>query len=207
MLVLGLVTLNGAVAVSGMTIFSDSRIKTARNGSATINLGKLGRLELGPETELALRFSEATIAGNLLSGRVIVNAPAGVEISIVTADGVAAADGRQSSGLVVDVTCGNTRVAVSRSEATVTAGERVEHVTLGQELTLGTPALMTSFRCPPLKAVTRAGGWSLVASPLGALLAASFEGVVAGIALTERFDKKRPGTLILSGEQVSPTTP
>ena len=50
--VTGNVTINGTSAISGATVFNESKIKTARNGMATINLGKLGRVQLGPESEM-----------------------------------------------------------------------------------------------------------------------------------------------------------
>src|SRR5689334_14728906 len=89
----GSVTINGTSAISGATVFSDSKVKTARNGAATINLGKLGRVQLGPESEMTLSFTDGKIGGNLSSGRAVVTAPAGVAIGVATSEGVATADG------------------------------------------------------------------------------------------------------------------
>src|SRR5712664_2194411 len=46
----GQVTVNGRAAISGATVLSDSVVATGPNSSATITLGKLGRLELFPNT-------------------------------------------------------------------------------------------------------------------------------------------------------------
>jgi hypothetical protein len=83
---IALVKVNGEAAQSGRTIFSSSTIVTPGNASAVINLGKLGSIELAPETTLTLSFSENGINGNLLAGRVsVLNASEAVNIK--TPDG------------------------------------------------------------------------------------------------------------------------
>src|SRR5262245_52979781 len=77
----GNVTINGTSAISGSTVFNNSLVKTQRGSGATINLGKLGRVQLGPESEMMLRFADNTIEGNLISGRAILNTPPGVAIN------------------------------------------------------------------------------------------------------------------------------
>src|ERR1051326_4315463 len=67
----GQVTVNGQAAISGATIFSDSVINTAAGSNATISLGKLGRVELYPNSSIKLSFSEGNISGYLDAGRVI----------------------------------------------------------------------------------------------------------------------------------------
>ena len=42
----GQVTVNGQMVISGGTLFSDSVITTAQKSSATVNISKLGRVEL-----------------------------------------------------------------------------------------------------------------------------------------------------------------
>src|SRR5213082_2878759 len=66
----GQVTVNGQAAISGATVFSDSTITTAAGSSAVVSLGKLGRVELFPNTTVKLSFSEANISGALDAGRV-----------------------------------------------------------------------------------------------------------------------------------------
>ena len=44
----GQVTVNGQKVISGGTLFSDSTISTADKSNATVNLSKLGRVELSP---------------------------------------------------------------------------------------------------------------------------------------------------------------
>ncbi|MCY7391435.1 MAG: hypothetical protein LH647_08045, partial [Leptolyngbyaceae cyanobacterium CAN_BIN12] len=55
------VSINGSDAIAGQTIFSGSRVKVANQGNAVLNLGRLGRIELGADSDFALR-----IAGNVI---------------------------------------------------------------------------------------------------------------------------------------------
>lgn len=80
------VKVNGEAAQSGRSIFSSSTISTPENTSAVINLGKVGKIELAPNTTMALSFSEKGITGNLISGRVTVLG-ASNSVNINTADG------------------------------------------------------------------------------------------------------------------------
>src|SRR5437868_3399673 len=69
----GQVTVNGQAAISGATVFSDSVITTAANSSATISLGKLGRVELLPNSSAKLSFSEGNISASLDAGRIQIS--------------------------------------------------------------------------------------------------------------------------------------
>ncbi|MGC2237276.1 MAG: hypothetical protein WA584_14025 [Pyrinomonadaceae bacterium] len=80
------VTVNGEAAQNGRSIFSSSTIATPADASAIINLGKIGKIELAPDTTLSLSFSEKGISGDLISGRVTV-LNASHAVSIKTAEG------------------------------------------------------------------------------------------------------------------------
>ncbi len=192
----GSVLINGTQAISGATIFSDSKVKTSRNGAATINLGKLGRVQLGPESEMTLRFSDGNIGGNLAAGRAVVNAPAGVSIAVATAEGVATADGKQAATLTVDVACGNTRVAASRSAAKVTSGSKVEYVAAGSETSVGQQTAGAP-RCARLSTASQSQGLSPGA--IAALIIAGVGGAVAGIVAASQSDNVTPGNPVVSG--------
>jgi len=140
------VSVNGTGVISGITVFSESRVKTSPVGAATINLNKLGRVGLGPETELTLRFSEGLVGGMLHSGRVVINVPAGVKISLITAEGTAATEGKTASALTVDVTGGQMRVAAGLGSAQVNSGGKVERVEAGQEVSVSARPASQSHR-------------------------------------------------------------
>src|SRR5947208_16780406 len=58
----GQVTVNGQAAISGATVFSDSVIATAAGSSAVVSLGKLGRVELLPNTNVKDSFADGNIS-------------------------------------------------------------------------------------------------------------------------------------------------
>src|SRR5437763_14932825 len=87
----GQVTINGQAAISGATVFSDSVVATGANSSATVSLGKLGRVELMPSSSIKLSFSESNISGALDAGRVQVSTLAGTSAIVTTTDGSAVA--------------------------------------------------------------------------------------------------------------------
>jgi hypothetical protein len=66
------VKVNGETAQSGRTIFTASTISTPENTSAIINLGKLGKLQLAPNTTANISFTDKGINGDLLSGKITV---------------------------------------------------------------------------------------------------------------------------------------
>ncbi|MCI0664410.1 MAG: hypothetical protein L0220_25405 [Acidobacteria bacterium] len=192
----GSVTVNGTTAISGATVFNESKIKTSRNSAATINLGKLGRVQLGPESEITLRFSEGLIGGKLTAGRTIVNANAGVAISVATAEGVATSDGNQASALTVDVACGNTRVAATRNSAKVTtSGAKVEHVAAGKEVAVG------QAQAPRCTRLTTSSGMELSKGGIAALVVAGVGGATAGIIAATQSDETTPTSIVVSGFQ------
>ena len=80
------VKVNGETAQSGRAIFSSSTIVTPDNAGATINLGKIGEIQLAPDTTLALSFNEKGISGDLLAGRVTVLNASDI-VNIKTIDG------------------------------------------------------------------------------------------------------------------------
>src|SRR2546429_3723926 len=96
----GQVTVNGQAAISGATIFSDSVIATAAGSSATISLGKLGRVELFPNSSAKLSFAEGNISGALDAGRAQVSTLAGTSAIVTAQDGAAGPGGSQSGSLM-----------------------------------------------------------------------------------------------------------
>lgn len=111
--------INGFSAISGMTVFSNNRIMTGRHGAAVINLGRLGRIELGAETDMTLRLSEASIGGELRSNRVVVSAPAGIAVAVNAAKSMVTTDGRHPAVLTVYVDGERARVVAHVGAASV----------------------------------------------------------------------------------------
>jgi hypothetical protein len=64
------VTVNGETAQNGRTIFSSSVVRTSETSSATINLGKLGKIEVAPNSTFNLKVENNEVAGDLVEGKV-----------------------------------------------------------------------------------------------------------------------------------------
>lgn len=99
----GAVTLNEKKAINGTAVFNNSRLNVAcaAGNRAIVNLGKLGRVELSPGSQMVLKFSDGLISGELVMGKIVVNSSAGVKVAINTPEGISAADGKESSILSV----------------------------------------------------------------------------------------------------------
>ncbi len=99
----GLVTINDKKAISGTTVFNNARLNVAcaAGNRATVSLGRLGRIELTPGSQMVLKFSDGLISGDLVMGKIVVNSSPGVKVAINTPEGVSASDGKESSVLAV----------------------------------------------------------------------------------------------------------
>lgn len=101
------VMLNGERTYSGRTFFSSGVIATPETSSAVVNLGKLGRINLAPNSNLSLSFAENQISGKLTSGQIKVFTNEGVSVNIETNDNAVTAN--QSSVFTVSVQSGVTQ--------------------------------------------------------------------------------------------------
>ena len=176
--VVGQVTVNGANAISGATVFTDSTVTTAKGSSAVVSLGKLGRVEVMPESSLKLAFNEGTITGTLDAGKVRFSTSTGIAASVMTKDGTAVADNASPNVFVVDVECGNTVVATQAGRVELRAGNSVKQIAAGNQDTAGTA--QPGSRCSRLTRETSFG--SLSGGSLALLLLAIGGAVAAGIA-------------------------
>lgn len=121
------VSLNGENVVSGRTFFNSAVIATPENSSAVVNLGKLGRVSLAPNTNLNLTLAENSISGDVSSGQIQVFNAEGVAVSIRSNEDTITTDGSTASDLSVDMT----------------SGSAVANSTEGTVLVNGTPAATT----------------------------------------------------------------
>ena len=120
------VLVNGEEAFSGRTFFSDRTVATTETTSATIRLGRLGRIELAPSSSLNLEFSEGRIAGVLTSGSVSVTSAEGVSVKIDTPDDSVTSKGNSPSKFTVAVLDGRTGVVVASGAVTNSKGSELK---------------------------------------------------------------------------------
>jgi len=98
LIVIGVASVNEKKAITGTTIFNNSQIRVAcsKGNKAIIDLGGLGRIELSPGAQFVVRFSNRLLSGDLIQGNILVNAPAGMKVSINTSDRVVTSDGKDA---------------------------------------------------------------------------------------------------------------
>jgi len=135
----GTVTVNGESVISGGTVFSDSVITTADNSMATVNLSKLGRVELSPNSSLRISFTEKGITGLLDSGSAHVSTLGGVTVNFTTKDGAVVVDGSQATSFTVSISKGITSLATQSGLAVLRSGGNSKQVAAGESATAGTP--------------------------------------------------------------------
>lgn len=133
----GQVTVDGQSVISGGTFFSDSTIATSANSSATLNLGKLGRVELPANSSLTLSFTENSIVGSLHSGRGFLSTPAGVFVNIATKDSLVAVDGSEPTSININSEVANTMVASEAGRAELRTDAGIQEIFSGQNAVAG----------------------------------------------------------------------
>jgi ferric-dicitrate binding protein FerR (iron transport regulator) len=175
--VVGEVSVNGTNAISGATVFSDSTVTTAKGSSAVVSLGKLGRVELLPNSSLKLNFTDNSVTSTLEAGRVRYSTSAGTAASVVTKDGSAVADSSQPNVFTVNVECGNTEVATQSGRVELRAGSAVKQIAAGNQDTAG--MAQPGSRCTRLTRDTAFG--SLSGGALAALLLAAGGAIAAAV--------------------------
>ncbi len=99
------VLVNGESAQSGRSIFSSNTIATPEGTSAVIGFGKLGTIQLAPNSNFSLTFDEKGISGNLSSGKVtVLGASNGVIVTTLNGKTISLFTGQSvlASGLAQD---------------------------------------------------------------------------------------------------------
>jgi archaellum component FlaF (FlaF/FlaG flagellin family) len=201
------VTINGVPASSGLTVTSGSRIKTGLGGRVIVNLSNLGKVTLGPDSEMILTFKESTIGGELVSGWAAISSPKGVKVAPTTMDVAVLAEGNQPSMLTVDVTGGSTRV--ESSGATLFAGNKKEYLTVGEELEVGKVsdgAEAIFERRPGTFENSRISNSTASGQGLGSLLKTGVRGTVEGVTLDHTQALRANATVSLSRNVKQPTS-
>lgn len=130
------VSINGSDAIAGQTVFNGNWFKVASRGTAIVNAGKLGRFELGAESDFISLFSESSIGGKLNAGCLMISAPAGIGIMISTSKGTISSDGKEPVSLSVGYKGEVINVVPNLGEVEVKSGNKTENVKAGEWIAL-----------------------------------------------------------------------
>ena len=181
----GQVTINGQKVISGGTLFSDSVIVTSDNSSATVNISKLGRVQLAPNSSLTLSFSDKAITGLLDSGIANVSTLAGISVNLTTKDGSVVVDGSQATSFTVNAKRGTTVVSTLVGLVELRADGAVKQIAAGENATAGTPNPQTDDD----------DGGGISGGALAVLLIAAGGAIVAAIYATREDEILFGGTV------------
>lgn len=159
--VTGQVTVNGQPAVSNSTILSGSTIVSGPDSTATVNLGKAGRVELGANSSLTLRFTDDSITGIVSQGKIRVSNAAGVATTFTTKDTTVIADAGQADSFALEVECSHTHVDTMAGIVTMREGTNDKQVVAGTNAVAGN---LSQTGCQPCLRPNSAppipiGGW------------------------------------------------
>jgi hypothetical protein len=130
--IVGDVTVDGQKVTSGGTFFSDSTIVTGTDSRVVLSLGKLGRVELLPNSSLSLTLADNGLTGTMNSGRSRVSTPAGVAVNIATKDGAINIDGSEATSVDINTENVSTIVGTKSGLAVLKSGDLVNEVSAGE---------------------------------------------------------------------------
>jgi hypothetical protein len=137
--VTGQVTVNGQKVISGGTLFSDSVISTADQSSASVNISKMGRVELAPNSNLRLSFANNSLIAMLETGSAQISTLAGVTVNLTTKDGTVVVDGKQATTFTANTFRGRTSISTQSGLAELHSGSTVKQIAAGESAMAGTP--------------------------------------------------------------------
>jgi len=141
--VTGDVSVNGQKAISGGTLFSDSTIITADQSNASVNISKLGRVELAPNSSLQISFADNSINAVLESGSAQISTLAGITVNLTTKDGTVVVDGSKATSFTVNASRGRTSVTTAAGLAQLRSAGAVKQIAAGESATAGMPSPQT----------------------------------------------------------------
>ncbi|HVG38004.1 MAG TPA: FecR domain-containing protein [Pyrinomonadaceae bacterium] len=140
LIVRGHVNVDGAQAISGVTLFSESTIATDRDAYAVINLNKSGRIELEPDSRFTLHVVEdGSISGRLESGSAHFAVPEQTATTVLTKDGEVVADVNQHDLFTVNLARNRTEVTTESGKVELRDADLTKTVAAGEVATLGPP--------------------------------------------------------------------
>ena len=135
----GTVTVDGRAAISNTTITSGSTITTGESTDsvATVDLGKLGRVQLLSQSSLVLKYDQNGIYATLLVGKARVMSLSGVTSTVTTKEGITVGDTAQNNTFVVETECGRTSVNSEIGSAVLRADGQDKQIAAGTQAVAG----------------------------------------------------------------------
>jgi hypothetical protein len=144
------VTVNGHKAASGTTLMSGSTIQCPDKVGATIDLGSMGRVDIAPNSNLTVTFSQAVVSVELRSGYVVLTTSKGISGTVNTVDGeVFRTDSAKNSSVIAKtkgVSGPQTAASVGASNGGLSTGAAVGVAGAGSAVVGGAAVKKSSDR-------------------------------------------------------------
>ncbi len=106
----GKIKVNDKPVAAGFAIANGDHITTEAKSSAVVSLGKLGRVEVWPSSDLRVTFDDTSLNVDLDAGAVRVLKAEGMTATVSTKDGAVLVNSPLAGSFTVDMDCGNTLV-------------------------------------------------------------------------------------------------
>jgi ferric-dicitrate binding protein FerR (iron transport regulator) len=100
----------------------------------------MGRVELAPNSNLALSFTDKSINGLLETGSAHISTLAGVTVNLTTKDGTVVVDGTQATTFTVSASHGRTSISTESGLAELRSGGNVKTIAAGESAMAGIPS-------------------------------------------------------------------
>jgi hypothetical protein len=134
---IGQVSVNGVAVTSNTTLVSGSVVSVGANSSATLNLGKAGKVELLANSSANISFSGIEIVAIMNSGKMRVLTSAGTNSTVTTNHTTVLGSISQSNSFVVEVECGHTHVDTVAGSVVMRTGNSDRTVAAGASALAG----------------------------------------------------------------------
>lgn len=155
----GPVTINGVKARTGDTVFPGAQIQTVAGIGVTIQIGKIGQIDIAPDSNLVLNYNRESIHSNINAGCVVLATSDGVQGLLTMPGGITKKNDPLKSGALS---------ACSDSDATAAAGAKsvkVGQVSAGA-ITLGSGSVsFAEFGSMMLGSTAMLTGLNTISSP------------------------------------------
>lgn len=140
LVVSGKIKVNGKAVAPGFAIATGDQITTEAKSSAVVSLGKLGRVEVWPSSDMKVTFDDTSLNVDLDAGAVRVSKAEGKTASVATQDGAVLANTPLAGSFTVDMDCGNTIVTSNTIAVDLrSASDRATTIKPGNHSSLGKP--------------------------------------------------------------------
>jgi hypothetical protein len=136
-IVSGKIKVNGKSVAPGFTIASDSMVETAKGSSAVVSLGKLGRVEVLPDSRMKITFDSNSMTIAVESGGARILKSEGATAKVTTRDGEIVASTPLAASFTVDTVCGDTVVNAEDATVELHANNEVQMILPGSKRATG----------------------------------------------------------------------